>query len=798
MRRVWRIFQGRDDRLDRPRLSCVRTIRPIVPTFVFALCVALHISGTDSHARKERVNPALNMAVADTHWAFVALEKPAVPGIAGEGWGEMVDAFVEHELLANDLAMSKEADRRTLIRRITYDLTGLPPSMEAVEAFVANDSADAYSNLVESLLASPAYGERWARHWLDIARYADTAGVFRGGRYSFAHTYRDYVIRAFNENKPYDRFLLEQLAADKLELDDKRDLAAMGFLTLGRSFFGRKDFIIDDQIDAITRGLQGLTVSCARCHDHKSDPIPMADYYSMHGIFASSEIPDELPIIADPVDPDSYQCYESERERYQAKIDKIRDEVIDTFLVEERSLAGEYLNAIEEASRIEDKEEFKVFAGSRKIDADMLRLWVNYLDTDSKRSHPALRKWFDEFSEDDINAGIAYYNEGFKVAAENPNEADTAFVAFLNDADSPLNPDRDDVAVWIRRRINGKTGEWEREMQSLDWTSPGAPIRAHVMADVEKPRDSRIYKRGDPKNLGEKVPRQYLQILNAAGREPFSKGSGRLELARQIASADNPLTARVFVNRVWGWHMGQPLVSTPSDFGVETPEPVHVDLLNWLAATFVESGWSIKDLHRVILYSKTYRQSSNPSSKALEVDPANELWHSFPKSRLDFESMRDTVLAVSGNLDSTMGGVQVDITNPKENRRSVYAFIDRQDLPGMFRTFDHPSPDASSPMRLETEVPQQALFLMNSPFMIEGARQLIDRVSGITDLGERIRQLYRYAYQREATNEEISDGLDFVGLASIDPLGAKDETPLSDWELYAQALLQSNELMFLD
>lgn len=795
MKGIWKIFPGRGDRVDRPNFG---GWRPIVPALILTLCIAVQFASIQSYARKERVNPALNMAVADTHWAFVGLEKPAVPGDAVEGWGEAVDAFVERELIANGLAMSEEADRRTLIRRVTYDLTGLPPSMEAVEAFVANESPDAYVNLVESLLASPAYGERWARHWLDIARYADTAGVFRGGRYSFAHTYRDYVIRAFNEDKPYDRFLLEQLAADKLELEDKRDLAAMGFLTLGRSFFGRKDFIIDDQIDAITRGLQGLTVSCARCHDHKSDPIPMADYYSMHGIFASSKFPDELPIIADPVDPDSYQCYESERQRFQAKIDRIKDEVIDTFIVEERSLAGVYLNAVEEGSRIEDKEEFKVFAGSRKIDADILRLWVDYLDTESGRAHPALRKWFDEFREGDVETGVDYYNEGFKLAAENAEDADAAFVAFLNDADSPLNPDRGDVAVWIRRRINGKTGEWERQMKSLDWTSPGAPIRAHVMTDVEKPRNSKVYKRGDPKNLGDEVPRQYLQILNASGREPFSAGSGRLELARQIADAGNPLTARVFVNRVWGWHMGNPLVSTPSDFGVETPEPVHIDLLNWLAVTFIESGWSVKNLHRAILYSKTYRQSSDPTPEALEIDPANELWHSFPKTRLDFESMRDTVLAVSGNLDRTMGGVQVDITNPKENRRSVYAFIDRQDLPGMFRTFDHPSPDASSPMRLETEVPQQALFLMNSPFMIEGARQLIERVSNIEVHGERIQQLYRYAYQREAMSEEISDGLDFVGAMQLDAISGEDNAALSNWELYAQALLQSNEMMFLD
>ncbi len=248
--------------------------------------------------RDESYNPAYDMSFAETHWAFVPLEKPPVPVLIGAEVGLPVDAFVIDKLKEKGLELNPAADRRTLIRRLTYDLTGLPPTFEDVQSFVNDTSPDAYERLVESLLESPAYGERWARHWLDVARYADTKGIFRRGRYSFSYTYRDYVIRALNEDKPYNRFIMEQLAADQLELDGNQDdLAAMGFLTLGRTFFGRKDYIIDDQIDVVTRGLQALTVSCARCHDHKSDPIPTADYYSLHGVFNSSRDAKELPVI---------------------------------------------------------------------------------------------------------------------------------------------------------------------------------------------------------------------------------------------------------------------------------------------------------------------------------------------------------------------------------------------------------------------------------------------------------------------------------------------------------------------
>ena len=766
--------------------------------FVIILSVVI---GSAGHLLADEGHPAFDMSTRETHWAFVPVEKPEVPETSTGTLGNPIYAFVALKLGGEGLSFNDPAEKRALIRRVTYDLTGLPPTYDEVRAFVADDSPESYTALVDRLLASPAYGERWARHWLDIARYADTKGIFRRGRYSFSYTYRDYVIDALNQDKPYDEFIVEQIAADQLELwEDKTALAAMGFLTLGRTFFGRKDFIIDDQIDVVTRGLQGLTVSCARCHDHKFDPIPIADYYSLHGIFNSSEDPEELPVIKHPEDEEAYQSFLSAQENIRRKIEEKTDEVIDKFLVEERSSTGDYLGAIDEGSKIDDEDEFKIFAGSKGINADLLRLWIEYASVKENREHPLLKDWFHNYAANDREAGIEFYNQLFTAATNAEEDTYEDIETLFTEVGTPLNPDREAIAVWIRRKIGAETGDIQGEIQELDWTHPGAPIRAHILADVENPKSSAIYLRGNKDTLGDEVPRQYLEILSGGDRKPYTKGSGRLQLAREIADPDNPLTARVFVNRLWGWHFGNPLVDTPSDFGVRTPEPVHIDLLNWLSASFVESGWSIKSLQRLIVLSDTYRQSSDVDASAHLKDPTNSLWHHFPRQRLDFESMRDTLLKVSGNLDDTMGGIQADIQDPKSNRRTVYSFIDRKDMPGIFRTFDHPSPEATSPARFETVVPQQALFLLNSPFMMEQARHLAG--SSIVNVDSapqaRIEALYRNVFQREPTAGELADGLDFIRFSDQSSPDETGESSLDGWELYSQALLLSNELIFVD
>jgi hypothetical protein len=757
------------------------------------------------------VDPAFNMAVAETHWAFVPLGKPAIPTI-DSGPGNEVDAFILQKLQERGLKPNPLTDKRSLIRRVTYDLTGLPPTYEEVQSFVADESPDAYETLVDRLLASSAYGERWGRHWLDVARYADSEGrpnFRKGNRYVYAHTYRDYVIESFNEGKLFDRFILEQIAADQLDLGgDNKKLAALGFLTLGNSFFRRKDFIIDDQIDVITRGLQGLTVSCARCHDHKFDPIPTKDYYSLHGIFNSSELPEELPIIQYPENDADYEAYLAELAENQERVNIRSEGVIDEYLFKQTSVAGTFLGAIEEGKTIESEDDFKVFSGTNRVGRELLRRWIDYVETEEARSHPVLKDWFEKYAESDREAGINHYNQIFSDALSIELEGFESVRAFLTEPGTPLNPDRSDVAVWIDGEIRAETNSITKGIETIEWTHSGTPFRAHSLVDVLEPKDSPIYKRGDPKNLGDEVPRQFLEILSGDGRQPYTVGSGRLGLARDITNPNNPLTARVFVNRVWGWRMGTPLVDTPSDFGVRTPEPVHVDLLNWLAASFIESGWSIKALHKMIVFSNTYQQSSSPDPDSLVADSENSLWHHFPKARLDFESMRDTLLSVSGNLDPTMGGVQQDILDPTSNRRTVYSYYDRTEPAGIFQTFDHPSSNASAPARFETIVPQQALFLMNSPFIIRQAKFLADRIEKKAgdDTESRIGEYYRAVFQREATENELRAAIEFIDVleafavseaAEVSTVSEAEE-PLTGWELYAQTLLLSNEFMFVD
>jgi mono/diheme cytochrome c family protein len=617
------------------------------------------------------------------HWAFRPVRKPALPAVRDAAWVRTpIDAFVRAGLEAKGLAPAPPADRVTLIRRLSFDLIGLPPTPEEVDAFLADPSSRAYEKLVDRLLASPHYGERWGRHWLDVARYADTKGyVFtEERRYPYAYTYRDWVIRAFNEDLPYDRFLVQQLAADLLPLgDDKRPLAAMGFLTLGRRFLNNQPDIIDDRIDVIMRGLQGLTVACARCHDHKFDPIPQRDYYSLYGVFASSVEPKELPPLPAPMTP--------ERATFEAELKKRTDAV-------------EQFRAAHKA---------ELAAGNRKF--------------------------------------------------------------------------RDEL-----KKLEKKAEEWRA-------TAPGSPPRAMVLQDLPSPMTPHVFLRGNPNNPGPAVPRQFLEVLAGPSRQPFAQGSGRLELARAIASKDNPLTARVLVNRLWQHHFGQGLVRTPGNFGLRGEPPTHPQLLDWLAATFVEEGWSIKKLHRLILLSNTYRQASVADSRTVEADPENRLWGRMNRRRLEFEPLRDALLAAAGRLDPTAGGKAVELTTaPYATRRSVYGFIDRQNLPGLFRTFDFASPDASTPERHATTVPQQALFLMNSPFVVEQARHFAARPDVKDQPGDeaRIRRMHRIAYGREAEPEEVALGLRFVA-------AAKAETGrLGPWEQYAQVLLLANEFAMVD
>ncbi|MFZ9745458.1 MAG: PSD1 and planctomycete cytochrome C domain-containing protein [Opitutaceae bacterium] len=778
--------------------------------------------------------------LARTHWAFQPPRAPAQPPVPGAA-ADPVDAFLRATPGAPGGGPVPEADARTLLRRVSYALTGLPPTPEETEAFAREHAVDpgAYARAVERLLASPAYGERWGRHWLDVARYADTQGYLVGEaerRFPFSHTYRDYVIRAFNADLPYDRFLTEQLAGDLLATEDDRSpLAALGFLTLGRRFLNNQNDIIDDRIDVVTRGLLGLTVACARCHDHKSEPVTMRDYYALHGIFASSEEPAEKPLLAPVTDTAEHRAYLAKRAATEDRVRAREREEVDKFLAGIRARTGDYLLGVHDSARLPPEAKPELFAGERKLNPEFLRRWREFLATPEASVQPVLAPWF---------ALVALPAEGFAGAAADlvcgwsdtpPAGLDATVVAALAGGARPLGSLADVAAVYnrvfaapgparawaeteafpgrlpfpgaaalIRRQLDTRTAALRRELAALEWTEPGAPLRAMALVERAQPRDSAVLLRGNPANRGPVVPRGVPALLAGADAPAVAAGSGRRELARAVARADNPLTARVFVNRVWAWHFGEGLVRTPSDFGVRTAAPELRDLLDWLAADFMAGGWSVKRLQRRIVLSAAYRRAAEAPPATLAADPENRWLTRFPRRRLDFEGLRDTFLAVSGRLETRIGGLAEDLwREPFTGRRSVYGFIDRQNLPGVFRVFDFPNPDASAAQRIATTVPQQALFLLNSPFALETARALAARAEAAGPA--RLEALFRLVHQRVPDAAEREWAAQFlaeepVALPVADAPGAVPAArpPLSRLAQLAQVLLLANETAFVD
>ncbi len=635
-----------------------------------------------------------------------------------------------------------------------------------MDAFVHDPDPDAYEQLVDHLLASPHYGERWGRYWLDVARYADSKGyVFEEERrYPFAYTYRDWVIRSFNDDLPYDQFVTQQLAADLLPLgEDKHPLAALGFLTLGRRFLNNQADIIDDRLDVVGRGLLGLTVGCARCHDHKFDPIPQRDYYSLYGVFASCTEPKELPLLEKPERTPALIAFEAELKKREEAVTKYRAERLAAVLKQAREPAtvATYLKAAREARGL-DQQKRRELARNRNLSALLLGRWADALAKASPPDDPAkLAEWL-----------------------ARPEGQETL--------KRVLDVPAAQVDQLFNRADRNKLRDLQRQADQLRATSPAAPPRAMVLADLPNPVEPYVFLRGNPGNRGPKVPRQFLEVLAGPERKPFTHGSGRLDLARAITSKDNPLTARVFVNRVWDWYFGRGLVTTPSDFGMRSEPPSHPELLDWLAARFVADNWSIKQLHRLIVLSATYRQSTEGSPQSVAGDPENRLLSRQNRKRLDLEALRDSLMFVAGQLDDKVGGPPVSLTAaPFSHRRTVYGFIDRQNLPGLFRNFDFASPDTHSPHRFTTTVPQQALFLLNSPFAQEQAKALAKRAEAVAP-EQRVKRLYRFVYGRAPTADEIDLGLAFVRTTPATEAG------LTAWEQYAQVLLLANEFAFVD
>jgi hypothetical protein len=759
---------------------------------------------------------------AKDHWAFQPVRKPAVPA---DGVNP-IDHFIRSKLKANGLAPALPADKRAIVRRVYFDLIGLPPSYDETEAFVNDASPDAYAKLVDRLLAMPQYGERWARHWMDVARYADTKGyVFTEDRnYPYAYTYREYLIRSFNEDKPFDRFILEQIAADKLKLEGPQSLAAMGFLTVGRRFSNNIHDIIDDRIDLVGRGLMGLSIGCARCHDHKFDPVPIADYYSLYGVFQSSHEPKDLPLIGEFQRTAEVAAFEAElANKEQAAADyekKMYADALAPFKKPE-SIASMLLATKETQGFANDKAD--KWAVERKIDPRMLDRWriatrgndsvfgvwrelaalpekdfvAKYVEVvKASKTNGIVKTALLESRPANLKELATVYAELLAEAAKDaPDRGQGEWLELVNlmvgpeGVTNPPNADADKlVAIAVKRGFRAL----RNEAAKFRANAPASPPRAMVMNDNARVGEPVVFLRGNPNNRGPQVPRRMPAVVAGVDRKPFTNGSGRLELAESIVRPDNPLTARVIVNRIWTWHFGQGLVRTPSDFGLRSDPPTHPELLDWLAATFVEDGWSIKKLHRRILLSDTYRQSSLTSADAAKKDPENRLLSRFNRHRLDFEQLRDALLFAAGTLDvSTIGGKSVDLfSSPFTKRRALYGFVDRQNLPGTFRAFDFASPEQHTPQRFQTTVPQQALFLMNSPFVVEQAKALAARTTGTTD--DRIRRLYQLVLGRNPNDVEKKLSGEFVRSP------ADKSSNVTGWEQLAQVLLLSNEFAFVD
>ena len=825
-------------------------MRKLAPTYGLWLTTVWILAGQQKAAHAE---PGQSLEAAAHHWAYQPLNRPEPPRVMQAALVQSpIDAFLLSKLEQKQLTFAPPTDRRTLLRRVYFDLIGLPPTFEEVQAFEQDKSPGAFGKVVERLLASPRYGERWGRHWLDVARYADTKDLVlaygKDALRPYAYTYRDYVIRAFNEDLPFDRFVQDQLAADLLPQEPRWRLAALGFLTLGRLFDNNPHDQIDDQIDTTTRGFLALTVACARCHDHKYDAITQADYYGLYGVFASTERPYELPLLEDPQQVPGGPEFEQQLARARHELDEQIDSEYAKLTEYFRQRIGDYLlRAATTEPDITETSQFALsltpedfrptlvlrtrqFLKERAVPGDrVFGLWADLMSLPDEDFAAEAKKVFGQpdvsgpqeqhrnplvvealrsaVITNKASVALAYghllrevYEESKKPVAGSPNGGVTSdqreLLEVVTGPDSPIGFPRRDTPDHMSRpdkdRFNGLVSNLDKIAANA---TNAPPARAMIVADLPKPYEPHIFRRGNPSRLGDAVPRAFVRLLTGGAAQPFTHGSGRLELARAITSSANPLTARVFVNRVWMHHFGEPLVGSPADFGARSEPPANPELLDWLASEFIRSGWSIKHLHHVMLMSSAYQQGSSTQAVA---DPENKLLSQFPRRRLDFEAMRDSLLSIAGRLNPAVGGRSIDlVADPLSMRRTVYALVNRQDLPSMFRAFDFPVPDQCIERRPRTSVPQQALFAMNSPFVLEQARALaaLPGVVQTVDPALRVGALFSRVLQRQPTATEIASSLRLIDAAEKEPVIERGLTP---WEQLAQVLMISNEAVFVD
>lgn len=732
----------------------------------------------------------IDLEEARKFWAFRSVTRPAIPVVKDDEWVQTpIDAFILATLESQGLRPNRPADKVTLIRRMSYDMTGLPPSPEEVAEFLADDSPGAIARLVDRLLESKEYGEHWGRHWLDIARYADSNGLDENVAHGNAWRYRDYVVRSLNQDKPLDRFIIEQIAGDLLA---KQELAsagvptdadpstvavspevadlriATGFLTLGPKVLAEADKvkmrmdIIDEQIDTIGKAFLGMTLGCARCHDHKFDPISTADYYAMAGILGSTQTMETFKTVAKwHENPIASEELLASRASHQKRIDAQKAKIDARF-----TAAVAVLRAEQAATK----------AAEAKAAADAAK--------DAADKAAAAQQAADKAAAEAAKVNGAANPQAANDALGNPQAAAPQEAPVANQqtaqaaAATPPQEKPEELEAKFPEAVRNELKGLRDELAALDKAMPPLPTAMGVK-DESEITDQKIHVRGSHLTLGASVPRGVPVVLTPG--EPIAMppaSSGRLELAKWLVSPDNPLTPRVLVNRVWRWHFGRGLVPSVDNFGLLGEAPTHPELLEWLASELPRSGWSLKSLHRLILLSSTYQMSSEPNEASVAIDQDNRYWWRADIRRLEAESIRDGLLAASGRLDRSMGGSMLhvgnhefifnhtskDETNYDTTRRSLYLPVIRNNLYDGFTLFDYSTADVVNGDRQTSTVAPQALFMLNSEIVLSSAEALADRLlrEEAADDQQRIERLYAMTFSRYPETEESTAVLDFL------------------------------------
>lgn len=869
-------------------------------------------------------------------WSFQPLDSPTLERLLASqqdiapGIESTLDYLIRQRLSEVEVLPAEEADRRTLIRRATYDLTGLPPTPDEVDTFVSDADPHAYSRMIDRLLESPRYGERWGRHWLDVVRYADTAGENTDHPIPDAWRFRNWVIDAFNQDMPYDRFIREQIAGDLLHADDPpaqfaSGIIATGFLAIARRFDHDSDkhmhLTYEDTIDTLGRAVLGLSIACARCHDHKYDPISAEDYYALYGILASTRFAfpgceakqqprDLVPLMSaerwtSTLEPHTRQLAEVDAQLAELQLGPVFEEAnkFETLAQGEVVEGGEVVfdpttHSTLQTVRVEPGQLLRLTVdpnGNYGADTTRVEWKITSTASDSPQSWDltadALRSFqtLNPFQDGYGNASVWWLLDGRgassmlgeSVGALSGQSALKAWrtrdnpAVFVNMSTEPvsvwttlsaqslfvhpaadgavaigwMSPFAGEVSLSVRvvdahpggpngvlcrlersavdyrakaKQLSERTAQRPALQERRSALVASAPTQPHAYAVAEQtPVNARLHQRGDPEQLGPEVPRRWLELLGGE-RLPPDVGSGRLELAHWLTEPDNPLTARVMVNRIWLQHFGRGLVATPNDFGIRGELPSHPELLDWLATEFMRGGWSVKRLHRLIMNSATYRQSNAlhaavSQQRAMEIDPNNRLLWRFERRRLSAEELRDTLLVASNQLDLTPG-VEHPIAPsatwsftqhlpftgvPETNQRSIYLITLRNRRQPFFALFDGADPNASTPQRQVTTVPTQALYFMNDPFVHAQAERLIERVQSIA-VDDRLGVIFHLVFQRLPTAAEQLAAERFMAkyrqsIDSESTAGGADPDPeLATWQAYARVLLSSNEFLYVD